>query len=1814
MSMSFAGRTSVRLAAVVAAMTAAQFLVAPPAGAEPPPVTPRVVKQTPEAPPGPGPVDRSLPASSRAEHGLPAGQRPPVVPPGARTAGKPRQLTKAQVQQLRSPKVAAEPAAAQNLLLRPGFAMADTSVVLYFDVAAPGTGDWQTWKATVYDPETGAAQESVPIAAGDLTRCGTPRTFCRTFGTLDGWVLTGDHDYFATISVTLEDGTELVSAASTTGKARTTAEPPALPAAQAAGCACGNVFAPTTVGQAVRGGGVNTGTGAFTFSSTDLRMAGFAVPFQATRRYASTNTSAGSLGLGWAWSYDVRVIPPAGDQSAVTVRADDGAQVTYQRNDDGSFRRPPGVRTNLSADGTGWKLVTPDQATYAFDASGRLTSVRNSRGLGASLAYTATAWKITDASGRVVTADLGTDGLIRKITLPDGRSVKYAYTDGLLTAATDAEGATWKYAYTGRLLTKVTDPDDRVQVTTTYTGARVTAQTDALGKVTTFAWDATKQEARTTDADGVNFFDGYRGNVLVYSQNGNGDTTNQRYNAQVDPTLLVDAKGNQLAAGFDTAGNMTTMTAPEPFNYTVSNTFDPHNNLTTHTDGLGNTSTFGYNAFDEITRITSFGGDTTVVTVDDRGLVTEIADPRGKKSTMTYDAFGNLTAHTTPLGARTAYTYDTAGRPVRETDPRGTATGANPDAYTTRYVYDALDRLRKSFDPGKEDPWITDYDDLGQLTRSADPEGNATTYAYLKVIGRTASVTDATGNRTDYAYTAAGRRSAVTDPAGGRTTFGYDTRGNLSTVVSPRGNVKGANPAPFTSTYTYDFNSNLVRAQRPYPGGGFATVDTGFDELNRAVTGTDAFGKVTRTRYDNNHQVVSSIDPLGDETTVDYDADGRPSAVTAPAGGTLRTEYDDAGNPVARISATGGKTTWTYDDDNRVATAVEARGNVAGADPADFTTRYTYDAVGNITAVTDALGARMSFGYDALNQVVRNTDRLGNATTYGYDDANRATRVVAPGAAKPTTKYEYDKAGHVVKRTDPNGHSGEYTYDVLGRVSTVKDALDRKSTYAYDIESNMVRYTAPGEGDDSARSVVNTFDTLNRHVGQDQGAGSLIYHYGYDAENRMTSMADPSGLRTMAYDANGMLTRVSRDDGSFTYGYDGDGNVTSRTWPDGTTITDTLDAAGRTTQTKATGGSAGTTGTTWSFGYDPAGRLTRTTMPGAETTRGYDRGGRLTDLSTTSGDDVLARYRMVRDAAGNPTTVTTTRGATSQAVGYSYDPSNRVTAACYGVETCAGTPANAVTYKYDAVGNRLSQRLTGTAGSGTTTYDYDKGDQLVEATTSGVAGAASGGDARTVKYDYDEQGNLIKAGDNRFTYNLDHTMASATVGGRKADFSYDGQGLQLSAVSGTGTDVQSRTWRYDINNTVPQLALDTLSKGTDSTTRGFVAGPGETPLGLLKEGETDSYALDWLGGVADVVSGTGDTLAAYDYDPYGNARTNGTAASVTAPGSDNPKKFTGAYQDGALGNQYSFPARAYDPGTGRFGSPDPVAQPLRAAAVSTYGYVDGRTTVFTDPSGAYTNADHDAAEALALEQLDARYGRWNVYGGDVPGRMSLQGVTGLIRVPTVAPLTGEPLMSEPDIIARFGATTLVWEVKHAADQLSSGAPGRRPIREAENVAQVNRYIRSLVGPRFPNVQKGPDIVPASRTDADGILTIFSRPNWFGWAAKGKRPAAASNAEGIIYYWRVKPPRVPAPRTTGQPTQQPTQQPGRQPTTAPTTRPGDQPTQQPVDSPVVSDVVVGVLVAVAVVAVVALAIVLLPVEAVAAAAVAVVGGLWAWATA
>ncbi|MEN3308588.1 MAG: hypothetical protein V7603_4790 [Micromonosporaceae bacterium] len=1549
----------------------------------------------PKVRPGAGPVSRPLPASVRGDRAVPADKRPPVVPQGIRAAGRPAKLTTQQWSRLTTDRAraAAVAGAFSGLSLRPGFVLGDTSLVLYFSAAGVDPS-WSSATVRLYELGAQTEQASTSLSRKDLealSACGGVGDFCRSFGGRDGWVVDPAKDYVVTVAAVFDDGHEVVSDPSPSARPRQTIDPPAVPSSQAAGCGCGNALAQTASVQASRAIGVNTGTGAFVRVEQDLAMSSFGIQFGSARTYSSGNQAPGLLGVGWAWSYDMRVSATA---DGAVVRAEDGAAATYQLRDDGSYARPAGVRSTLRKTADGWQLVTPGQVTYTFTADGRLASVVNARGKGVRLGYNDQAVTVTDASGRVAKAYLQ-DGLIRRIALPDGRDVSYGYENSRLAYVIDARGRKWTYKYDAAgLLAEVVNPDRVVALHNDYDPAtgRVAAQSDALGARTTFGWNATAQEAKTTDPDGVVIWDGYRGNVLVYSQHGTGDSDNHRYDGNLNRNLVVNGSQFQHESTFDGNGNQTSADARE-LGIGEKVKYDGHNNPVEHTDARGNVWRDTYNDFNELVSSVDREGHRITYEYDDRGLRTSMTDQRGKVTRYEYlpDGDGNaglLAAVISPEGHRAEFGYDRTGRRTKQVDPRGTVPKANRSAYTTEYEYDNQDRVLAVHDPAKSGAWRTTYDDEGRIARRETPEGVATTYTYF-ASGLPKKVQS--GPRaTAYTYTAAGRRASMRilmDPGDDLvTTYTYDAKGLLKTVTSPRGNVPGANAADFTVTYFYDANDNPIRIRRPYPGGGFVDRDIKVDGLDRTTAQVDEFNKTSSFERDDTGNITATTDTLGRTTRMEYDRNGRQTQTTDSGGKATKTEYDAAGNKIKDTRPTGGVTTWTYDDDGLLASITEPRGNETGADPARFTTRFEYDPAGNRIAMTDPLGNVTRYEYDANNRMTAVTDAKGRTTRYTYRDDNQLRTVHTPDAPwlplLPTfdsTVYGYDADGLLAEVRDPQGHATRMSYDDAGRLTEEVDPLGRREQISYDAENDATTAITlrplekVGSDERARRTVVNTYDILGRLTNQALGSQGPVYTFGYDAKDRITSYGDPAGVRDVSYDDEDQIKTVTRreagrEDEVYGYGYDERGNIASRTYPDGTRVTAGYDADSRLTGLTVAGGSAGAAAATWSFGYDAAGHRTSTTLPaptGLVERRGYDDAGRLTGIGTERSPDApdppagvqdpVSAFQLTLDQVGNPTRMVTTRGGVSESVAYGYDEVDRVSSACYAATECGdhAKAAGRIDYTYDLVGNRTSQKRTGTAGNDTTLYAYDDADQLTLATRTSRTGA------ELTRYEYDVNGNQTRAGADRFTYNLDNSLAKADVDGKSTVYGYDAQRMRLSATTGSGDAASTRRWSWDVNGTLPQIAVDTVvdPAGHPTGRQAYAYGSDDEPLALLEPGGgAHAYTHDWLGGVADMLTPGGQVEAAYDYDPFGNPRTGPTLPGGQAGGADNPLRFAGAYQDSSTGQgNYHLLARTYNPATGRLTTTDP--QPTGTAAVSAYAYAGNNPLVYTDPTGTMVLAD-----------------------------------------------------------------------------------------------------------------------------------------------------------------------------------------------------------------------------------------------------------------
>ena len=182
-------------------------------------------------------------------------------------------------------------------------------------------------------------------------------------------------------------------------------------------------------------------------------------------------------------------------------------------------------------------------------------------------------------------------------------------------------------------------------------------------------------------------------------------------------------------------------------------------------------------------------------------------------------------------------------------------------------------------------------------------------------------------------------------------------------------------------------------------------------------------------------------------------------------------------------------------------------------------TQYTYDAAGNVIAVTDALGRRTDYAYDRLDRLTSVTapdpDWVSAAdpgplprpvTRYTYDLAGRQTTATETYENEPaatalrTTRYEYDALGRLVQVTAPIPSGSDpadapvmrYAYDANGNLVHVRDPLGRLTVYQYDTLGRLVREILPDP--DGAGS-----------------AASPVTSYEYDPLGNLTKVIDPRG-------------------------------------------------------------------------------------------------------------------------------------------------------------------------------------------------------------------------------------------------------------------------------------------------------------------------------------------------------------------------------------------------------------------------------------------------------------------------------------------------------------------------------------------------------------------------------------------------------------------------------------------------------------------------------------------------------------------------------
>ncbi|WP_284569478.1 RHS repeat domain-containing protein [Xanthomonas graminis] len=667
--------------------------------------------------------------------------------------------------------------------------------------------------------------------------------------------------------------------------------------------------------------------------------------------------------------------------------------------------------------------------------------------------------------------------------------------------------------------------------------------------------------------------------------------------------------------------------------------------------------------------------------------------------------------------------------------------------------------------------------------------------------------------------------------------------------------------------------------------------------------------RITSIDYWPTGLVKQVTQPDGAFTAFTYDAAHRLTDIADNAGNTLHYTLDNAGNRVKEDTKDASGTlkrtlSRVYNQLGQLATQATASG-----DPTDF----GYDANGNTTAVTNALGHKTQNDYDPLNRLARTLQDVGGIaaeTKFGYDALDNLTKVTDPKGLDTT--YAYNGLGDLTKLTSPDTGVTTYTYDSAGNRATQIDARNIKTTYSYDALNRLTKLAYST----TSLNVSYTYD-----VSQATCASGETYAIG-----RLARMQDGSGSTDYCYDRFGDLVRkVQTTNGKvfvLRYAYTKAGQLSRLTYPDGAAVDYVRNAQGQTTEVGVTPAGGTRQVLLNNTTYYPFGPVASWSYGnGRPMQRVLDQDYRPLAINDTRSDGLSTGFAF--DPAGNLSALTAA-GNTAPVVSLDYDALGRLTAFKDGP---TGTVIDG--YSYDATGNRLSAKVN----TVTQRYTYPTTNHRLSA----VAGTA-----RT----YDAIGNTLSIGGTaqEFAYDATGRMSQVKRAGTVVmKYGYNGRGEQVRRVDKTNTYTlydESGHWlgNYDANGASLQQAiwLDDL------------------PVGVLAKNSVRYVQPDHLGTPRAVIDPTRD-VAIWKWDLKGEAFGN------TSPDQDPDKdgtafvfdmRFPGQRYDAATGfNQNYF--RDYDPGTGRYGQTDPIG--LRAGP-SIYAYTNADPTTSIDPYGLQVRA------------------------------------------------------------------------------------------------------------------------------------------------------------------------------------------------------------------------------------------------------------------
>jgi RHS repeat-associated protein len=412
-------------------------------------------------------------------------------------------------------------------------------------------------------------------------------------------------------------------------------------------------------------------------------------------------------------------------------------------------------------------------------------------------------------------------------------------------------------------------------------------------------------------------------------------------------------------------------------------------------------------------------------------------------------------------------------------------------------------------------------------------------------------------------------------------------------------------------------------------------------------------------------------------------------------------------------------------------------------------------------------------------------------------------------------------------------------------------------------------------------------------------------------KERLTSVGNGLTRTFYQYDALGrnVATQYEQDGQArlftSTYGYPqnsqsttGPGMVVLRqTLPDGEQVSYTYDVAAMQVGVRSTMGGV-TEDVLRDVQRNERGQVTRVSLGnGVVTTFSYDETGNLLlvrSLSVNAGGQTIQDYTYAYDSNAN-VTGTSDGVRPDQSVTLDYDSLDQLT-------TFKNSAGNVIEqYDYDEIGN-LRQK-------GALTQTYNAGGRP-------HALLSSGG----VVYSYDANGNVTGIGSStQIDWNVENMPVKITAGALITEKSFVGESLWKKVEQGVTTYY------------LPSMRIE------NGVARKYYGGFAER-LEQPGNRQLRFYHPDHLGSSAVMTDGSGAVIRRASYFPWGQDR--GVDGTFTP-------KLQFNFKEKEANGFYDYGARLYNPGTGRWLSPDTVL----ADGLNRYAYARNNPWTRVDPTG-----------------------------------------------------------------------------------------------------------------------------------------------------------------------------------------------------------------------------------------------------------------------